>query len=107
MCGGFIRRADLSQDRNEQQPERFAVGQKVDVKITQLDFKANKIALSIRALEADQEKEALKQYGSAKSGASLGDMFASVLPAAFGKRKKAEELDESGAEESEEKKPEE
>ena len=104
---GFIRRADLSQDRNEQQPERFAVGQKVDVKITQLDFKANKIALSIRALEADQEKEALKQYGSAKSGASLGDMFASVLPAAFGKRKKVEELDESGAEESEEKKPEE
>lgn len=91
---GFIRRADLAKDRNEQRPERFAVGQKVDVKITQLDFKTNKIVLSIKALEAAEEKEAVKQYGSTNSGASLGDILGSALPFGWGKKKPEEEKEE-------------
>jgi small subunit ribosomal protein S1 len=84
---GFIRRADLAKDRNDQRPERFAKDQKVDVKITQLDLKTNKITLSIRALESDEEKEALKQYGSTDSGASLGDILGKAF-AGFGRGKK-------------------
>lgn len=83
---GFIRRADLARDSKDQRPERFASDQKVDVKITQLDFKMNKISLSIKALEEEEEKETLKQYGSTDSGASLGDILGSALR--FGRRKK-------------------
>lgn len=75
----FIRRADLSRDRNDQRPERFAVGDKLDARVTQFDRKTGRIGLSIKALEIAEEKEAVKQYGSSDSGASLGDILGAAL----------------------------
>ncbi len=77
----FIRRADLSRDRSEQRPERFSVGDKVDAKITTLDKATRKIGLSIKAREIDEEKDAVAQYGSSDSGASLGDILGAALRA--------------------------
>jgi small subunit ribosomal protein S1 len=76
---GFIRKGDLSRDRSEQRPDRFAVGEKVDAKITQLDRSTRKIVLSIKAKEVDEEKEAMAQYGSSDSGASLGDILGAAI----------------------------
>ena len=75
----FIRRADLSRDRADQRPERFAVGDKVDARVTQFDRKTHRIGLSIKALEIAEEKEAVAQYGSSDSGASLGDILGAAL----------------------------
>lgn len=75
----FIRKSDLSRDRNEQRPERFAVGDKIDARVTSLDRATRKINLSIKALELAEEKEAVEQYGSADSGASLGDILGAAL----------------------------
>ncbi|MEO8758455.1 MAG: 30S ribosomal protein S1 [Devosia sp.] len=75
----FIRRADLSRDRNDQRPERFSKGEKVDARVTQYDRKTGKIALSIKALEIAEEKEAVANYGSSDSGASLGDILGAAL----------------------------
>jgi len=77
----FIRRADLSRDRSEQRPERFSVGDKVDAMVTSFDKKNRKVGLSIKALEITEEKEAVKQYGSSDSGASLGDILGAALAA--------------------------
>ncbi len=77
----FIRRSDLSRDRSEQRPERFAAGEKVDARVTNFDKKARKIAVSIKALEIAEEKEAVAQYGSTDSGASLGDILGAALKA--------------------------
>jgi small subunit ribosomal protein S1 len=75
----FIRKADLSRDRSEQRPERFAVGDKVDALVTAFDKASRKVSLSIKALEIRDEKEAVEQYGSADSGASLGDILGAAL----------------------------
>jgi len=75
----FIRRSDLSRDRDEQRPDRFAVGQKVDARITQFDKKSRRVSASIKALEIAEEKEAVAQYGSSDSGASLGDILGAAL----------------------------
>ena len=75
----FIKRSDLSRDRDEQRPERFSVGQKVDARITQFDKKSRKVGVSIKALEIAEEKEAVAQYGSTDSGASLGDILGAAL----------------------------
>ena len=75
----FIRRAELARDRGDQRPERFAVGDKVDARVTQFDRAARKIQLSIKALEIAEEKEAVAQYGSSDSGASLGDILGAAL----------------------------
>ena len=75
----FIKRSDLSRDRDEQRPERFSVGQKVDARVTQLDKKTRKVSVSIKALEIAEEKEAVAQYGSTDSGASLGDILGAAL----------------------------
>ncbi|HWJ89280.1 MAG TPA: 30S ribosomal protein S1 [Pelagibacterium sp.] len=75
----FIRRSDLSRDRDDQRPERFAVGEKVDARIIQFDKKTRRIGLSIKALEIAEEKEAVAQYGSSDSGASLGDILGAAL----------------------------
>jgi small subunit ribosomal protein S1 len=80
----FIRRADLSRERSEQRPERFAAGEKVDAVITQLDPKTRKLTVSIKALEIVEEKDAVKQYGSTVSGASLGDILGAALDKAKG-----------------------
>jgi len=75
----FIRKSDLSKDRNEQRPERFAVGDKVDARVTGFDKVSRRISLSIKAREVAEEKEAVEQYGSADSGASLGDILGAAL----------------------------
>jgi small subunit ribosomal protein S1 len=75
----FIRRSDLSRDRAEQRPERFSIGDKVDVRITNIDNKTRKLGLSIKAREIAEEKEAVEQYGSSDSGASLGDILGAAL----------------------------
>ncbi|NGP16821.1 30S ribosomal protein S1 [Devosia chinhatensis] len=75
----FIRRADLSRDRNDQRPERFAKGDKVDARITQYDRKTGRIQLSIKALEIAEEREAVANFGSSDSGASLGDILGAAL----------------------------
>jgi small subunit ribosomal protein S1 len=75
----FIKRNDLARDRGEQRPERFSVGQKVDARVTQFDRKTHKVAVSIKALEVAEEKEAIAQYGTADSGASLGDILGAAL----------------------------
>ena len=75
----FIRRADLSRDRDEQRPERFSVGQVVDARVTNFSKKDRKIMLSIKALEIAEEKEAVAQFGSSDSGASLGDILGAAL----------------------------
>lgn len=74
-----IRRSDLSRDRDEQRPERFTVGQKVDARVTAFDKKTRKLTVSIKALEIAEEKEAVAQYGSTDSGASLGDILGAAL----------------------------
>lgn len=75
----FIKRADLSRDRDEQRPERFSVGQKVDARVTVFDKKTRKLTVSIKALEIAEEKEAVAQYGSSDAGASLGDILGAAL----------------------------
>jgi small subunit ribosomal protein S1 len=75
----FIKRSELARDRSEQRPERFAVGQKVDARVTQFDRRARKVSVSIKALEVAEEKEAIAQYGSSDSGASLGDILGAAL----------------------------
>ncbi len=75
----FIRRSDLSRDRSEQRSERFSVGDKVDARVTNVDRNSRRVTLSIKALEIAEEKEAVAQYGSADSGASLGDILGAAL----------------------------
>jgi small subunit ribosomal protein S1 len=75
----FIRKSDLSRDRSEQRPERFAVGDRLDAQITNIDKAARRISLSVKALEAAEEKVAIEQYGSSDSGASLGDILGAAL----------------------------
>ncbi len=75
----FIRKADISRDRTEQRPDRFAVGDKVDARITSVDKASRRVSASIKALEVAEEKEAVEQYGSTDSGASLGDILGAAL----------------------------
>jgi small subunit ribosomal protein S1 len=75
----FIRRSDLARDRADQRPERFQVGDKVDVRVTAVDAKTRKLGLSIKAREIAEEKEAVEQYGSSDAGASLGDILGAAL----------------------------
>ena len=75
----FIRRAELSRDRSEQRPERFSVGEKVDARVTMFDRAARKLTLSVKALEIAEEKDAVAQFGSSDSGASLGDILGAAL----------------------------
>ncbi len=89
----FLRRSDLSRDRSEQRPDRFGVGEKFDATVTQFDAKARKVTVSIKALEIAEEKEAVAQYGSTDSGASLGD----ILGAALSKAKEEDDDEEEAA----------
>ena len=89
---GFIRKAELSRDRSEQRPDRFAVGDKIDAKITVIDAKTRKLNLSIKAREVEEDKKALEEFGSSDSGASLGD----ILGAAISKAQKARSEEEEG-----------
>jgi small subunit ribosomal protein S1 len=86
----FIRRADLARDRGDQRSERFQVGQKVDARVTQFDRKSRKVSVSIKALEVQEEKEAIAQYGSSDSGATLGDILGTALKRATEDKEKTE-----------------
>jgi small subunit ribosomal protein S1 len=87
----FIKRSELARDRGEQRPERFAVGEKVDARVTQFDRRSHKITVSIKALEVAEEKEAIAQYGSSDSGATLGDILGTALKRANEKGDKPED----------------
>ncbi len=93
----FIKRSELARDRSEQRPDRFAVGEKVDARVTQFDRRARKISVSIKALEVAEEKEAIAQYGSSDSGATLGDILGTAL------KRKGEEDEKDEKEEKDEK----
>ncbi|MDA8536404.1 30S ribosomal protein S1 [Alphaproteobacteria bacterium] len=84
---GFIRRTDLSRDRAEQRADRFAVGEKVDAIVTSVDKKTRKLSLSIKARESAEEKQAMAEFGSSDSGASLGE----ILGAALAKKETSDE----------------
>lgn len=77
----FIKRSELSRDRAEQRPERYAAGERVDARVVQFDRKTRKVQVSIKALEVAEEKEAIAQFGSSDSGASLGDILGAALKA--------------------------
>ena len=76
---GFIKKSNLSNDKNENKIERFAIDEKIDSIIQSIDTKSRNLNLSIKELEIRDEKEALSKYGSSASGASLGDILGSVL----------------------------
>ena len=92
----FIKRSELARDRSEQRPDRFAVGQKVDARVTQFDRRTRRVTVSIKALEVAEEKEAIAQYGSSDSGATLGDILGTAL------KRKGEEAEDNEKEEAEE-----
>jgi small subunit ribosomal protein S1 len=75
----FVKRSELARDRNDQRTDRFQVGQKVDARVTQFDRRTHKVTVSIKALEVAEEKEAIAQYGSSDSGATLGDILGTAL----------------------------
>ncbi|MBV8521852.1 MAG: S1 RNA-binding domain-containing protein, partial [Acetobacteraceae bacterium] len=76
---GFIRRAELARDKVDQRPDRFAVGEKVDAKIQQIDRAARRLSLTIKGREMEEEKQAMAEYGSSDSGASLGDILGAAI----------------------------
>jgi len=88
---GFIKKADLSRERSEQRPDRFAVGEKVDAKIVQVDPKSRRLTLSIKAREVEEDKQAMAEFGSSDSGASLGDILGAALNKAKKGKKDGEE----------------
>ena len=76
---GFIRKAELARDRGEQRPDRFAVGEKLDARVTNIDSNNRKLTLSVKALEIADEKQAMAEFGSSDSGASLGDILGPAI----------------------------
>ncbi len=76
---GFIRRAELARDKSDQRPDRFAVGEKVDAKVTAIDRAARRLSLTIKGKEVDEEKQAMAEFGSTDSGASLGDILGAAI----------------------------
>jgi small subunit ribosomal protein S1 len=94
---GSIRKADLSRDRDWQRPDRFAVGEKVDAKVTSIDHASRKVILSIKAREIDEEKQVLSEFGSSDSGASLGDILGAAMSKAKAKKEAAPEKEEKAS----------
>ncbi len=90
---GFIRKSELARERSEQRPDRYAVGDRVDARITNIDRKDRKLTLSIKAHEVAEEKQAMQEFGSSDSGASLGDILGAAIRA---NRERAEAAEEQG-----------
>ncbi len=90
---GYIKKADLSRERSEQRTDRFAVSEKVDAMVMSIDKSSRKLTLSIKARELDEDKQAVAEYGSSDSGASLGDILGAALHG-----QKTEEKDDAGQE---------
>ena len=82
----------LSGRRAQQRPDRFAVGERVDAKVTTIDRATRRVSMSIKAREVDEEKRAMQEFGSSDSGASLGD----ILGAAINRARRQEETEEKG-----------
>ena len=97
---GFIKKVDLSRERSEQRPDRFAVDEKVDATIVRIDGSSRNLTLSIKAREVEEDKKAMAEYGSSDSGASLGDILGAAL-----KEKEGSTSEEETAEKAEKKKP--
>ena len=95
---GYIKRSDLAKDRAEQKPERFAIGEKVDAKVTVFDAKSRKLNLSIKAREVDEDKQAMAEFGSTSAGASLGDILGAALAKKAKKTTKKETKEETAEE---------
>jgi len=85
----FIKKIELARERQDQRPDRFAAGDRIDVKVTTLDKATRKVGVSIKALEVDDHKKAISDYGSTDSGASLGDILGAALNEAAETKKKA------------------
>ena len=85
---GFIKRSNLAKSKNEQNTERFAVKEKIDAKVLKKSTKDGLYELSVKDLEIQEEKEALKEYGSSSSGASIGDIIGAALDKDNKKKKK-------------------
>jgi small subunit ribosomal protein S1 len=83
---GFIRKTELSRERSEQRPDRYALGDKVDAKVTNIDKATRRVVLSIKAREVDEEKQAMAEFGSSDSGASLGDILGAAMNKAGDKK---------------------
>lgn len=95
---GSVRRADLARERSEQRPDRFAVGDKVDAKVSAFDRESRKLTLSIKALEVAEEKAAMEQYGSTDSGASLGDILGAAIAQQNKEREEEASVDDENGE---------
>jgi small subunit ribosomal protein S1 len=76
---GFIRRAELARDKSDQRPDRFAVGEKVDAKVVAVDRAARKLSLTIKGKEMEEDKQAIAEFGTSDSGASLGDILGAAI----------------------------
>ena len=76
---GFIRRAELARDRADQRTDQFKEGDEIEAKVTQIEAKTRRLNLSIKALEAEEEKQAMAEFGNAESSASLGDILGDAL----------------------------
>ncbi|MEM7044794.1 MAG: 30S ribosomal protein S1 [Pseudomonadota bacterium] len=88
---GFIRKSELARDRGEQRPDRFAVGEKLDARVTNIDSNNRKLTLSVKALEIADEKQAMAEFGSSDSGASLGDILGPAIKSRQSQNDDAEE----------------
>ena len=76
---GFIRRAELARDRQDQRPEKYAIGEIVEAKIVAVDRAARRLSLTVKGKEVEEEREAMKEFGSVDSGASLGDILGAAI----------------------------
>ncbi|MDN3563020.1 30S ribosomal protein S1 [Paeniroseomonas aquatica] len=79
VLSGFIRRAELARDREEQRPDRFAVGQRVDARVVMVDRAARRLTLTIKGKEVEEDRKAVAEYGSSEGGASLGDILGAAM----------------------------
>ena len=102
---GTIKKADLSRERSEQRTDRFAVGEKVDAKVISVDRKTRKVALSIKAQEIDEDKQAMKDFGSTESGASLGDILGAALQENEGEKQEDKKAKKDSKKEDEKEEP--
>ena len=93
----FIRRADLSRERSEQRPDRYAVWDRIDARVTNVVKRDRKISLSVKAHEMAEEIQAMEDYGSSDSGASLGDILGAALSRAREDEDAPDELTKLGA----------
>ena len=88
---GLIKRTNLAKLKSEQKTSRFALDEKIDAKVISYNKKNNSYELSVKELEIQEEKDAMKQYGSSSSGASLGDILGAALEVDKEKKKKVKD----------------